>query len=202
MKTKLVLASASPRRARLLSEAGIEFAVEPSDIEEIFDEGLTATENAAKVAVEKAESVAGPAPDALVLAADTVVVLDGEIIGKPADTAAARAMLARLAGREHEVITGVALVDATRELVWSGTASSRVRFREIPAEDIAAYVATGEPMDKAGAYAIQGGAAKWIEGYEGSLTNIIGLPMELLCETFDRFGYDFAKKGTTCRCSG
>lgn len=185
-----------------MSEAGMEFTVEPSHIEEVFDPNLTAVENVSKIAVQKAESVARPERSAVVLAADTVVVLDGEVIGKPADAAAARAMLARLAGREHEVVTGIALVSFDRGLAWSDAASSAVRFREIPKEDIAAYVATGEPLDKAGAYAIQGGAGRWIEEYAGSLTNIIGLPMELLQETFERLGYDFSGKGATCRYSG
>lgn len=181
----LVLASASPRRARLLAEAGIPFRVEASWVDESVPPGTPPAEAAVELAVRKAMAVP-KAPDAWVLGADTLLDLDGEILGKPRDAQDAREILRRLSGREHWVLTGVAL-RAPEHGVRTGLAQTRVSFRALPARDIEDYVATGEPMDKAGAYAIQGGAARFVAQVRGPLDNVVGLPMEvvrrLLAET-------------------
>lgn len=124
----------------------------------------------------------------LVLGADTIVVLDGEILGKPASEEHARLLLARLSGREHEVVTGVCLLDAATGRARTRAVSSRVRFREIGSEEIGAYVATGEPLDKAGAYGIQGGAAAFVEELVGSRDNVIGLPVDEVREMLAEAG--------------
>lgn len=181
----LVLASASPRRKELLTQAGFEFRVIPSHVPEELQAGEDAISFARRVAREKAQSVyeAQLALDRaedplLVLGADTIVVVDGEILGKPPDAAGAAAMLAKLSGRTHEVITGVALV--SRAGTESAAEVTFVRMRTLSAAEIEAYVATGEPMDKAGAYAIQGRAARWIPRIEGCYFNVVGLPIALV----------------------
>ena len=173
----LVLASASPRRARLLEEAGIPFTVQASWVDERVAPGTPPAQAAVELAVRKAEAVPAP-PGAWVLAADTLLDLDGEILGKPRDEADARRILARLSGREHWVVTGVAL-RAPRAGLRTGLEQTRVTFRPLSAEEIAAYVATGEPMDKAGAYAVQGGAARFVAEVRGPMDNVVGLPMDL-----------------------
>ncbi len=174
----LVLASASPRRAELLRNAGINFETHPANIPEIPEPGETAQAYSERLALEKAQTVARQRPKAVVLGADTVVVVDGQLLGKPDDAADAARMLRLLSGREHEVITGVCLVDGGRCSVASEI--TRVTVSEITDHEIAAYVATGEPMDKAGAYAIQGIASRWIPRIEGDYGNVVGLPVALL----------------------
>lgn len=196
---KLILASSSPRRSKLLSEAGIQFDIKPSDEIELLYRSQSPAENAERIALMKACSVAARYRDALVLAADTIVVIEETILGKPEDKEEALHMLSKLAGHEHEVITGVAFVHMEKDLKWSTTESSKVRFAKIPEKELLDYISGGEPMDKAGGYAIQGGAAKWIDGYTGSISNIIGLPMERVIETFNRFGYKFPKENASCR---
>jgi septum formation protein len=181
----LVLASASPRRRELLTQAGFEFQVFPSSVPEEHHAGEDAISFATRLAREKAlaifdEQSALDAPEnpLLVLGADTVVVVDGDILGKPADAEDAARMLARLSGRTHQVITGVCLVsrvgvEATAEVTF-------VRMQTLSATEIAAYVATGEPLDKAGAYAIQGRAARWIPRIQGCYFNVVGLPLALV----------------------
>jgi septum formation protein len=177
----LILASASPRRRELLAELGRPFTVEAADIDEQpWPKEMPASyalRNAAEKAREIWERRGAPA---LILAADTIVVRDQHILEKPADTAHATAMLRALSGRTHEVITGVCLlrVDPEGLREWGEAVRTTVRFRALTDEEVADYVASGEPMDKAGAYAIQGGAARFVEGYDGSYTNVIGLPME------------------------
>lgn len=196
---KLILASASPRRAKLLFEAGIEFDIVVPLVDEIFDPGLSPAKNAVRVALLKADSVAVRRPASLTLAADTIVVLDGEIMGKPEDEKHAREMLARLSGKEHEVITGIAIVHIDSRIRWSAYESSRVRLAEISLEEIDKYVSEGEPMDKAGAYAIQGGANRWVLEHKGSFTNIIGLPMEMLKQAFSELGFGTKMDSARCR---
>lgn len=171
---RLTLASASPRRAALLREAGIAFDVAAPRVDETVSPGVAPAEAALQLAVRKARAVDAP----LVLAADTLIDLDGAILGKPTDAEDARRMLASLAGRAHAVVTGVALRRGARTL--AATERTIVRFRAMAPGEIDAYVATGEPMDKAGAYAIQGGARAFIERVEGPLDNVIGLPMGLV----------------------
>jgi septum formation protein len=174
----LILASASPRRSELLRNAGIPFEVQPADVSEDPLPGEPAKALAERLAREKAMAVARSRPTDLVLGADTVVVVDGEILGKPADAPDAARMLRMLSGRKHEVVTGVCLVAAGKCSLSSETTS--VTMSEISDEEIAEYVATGEPMDKAGAYAIQGIASRWIPGIEGDYSNVVGLPVALV----------------------
>jgi septum formation protein len=182
-RKRIVLASASPRRSELLETAGIRFSVVPADIPEELLPGESPTAHVLRLAEEKARVVAGSAADGdLFIGADTVVVCDDEIMGKPVDAAAARRMLSALSGRGHEVITGYAVHDRTVNHTHTAVVSTRVIFKPLTPEEIEAYIATGCPFDKAGAYAIQGGAAYMIRGIEGSYTNVVGLP---LCEVVE-----------------
>ncbi len=181
----LVLASASPRRRELLAQAGFTFEVCPAHIPEEAKPGEDPTAYVIRLAREKAQAVfaqlsADPktASDLAVLGADTTVTLDNHILGKPEDAADAARMLRLLSGRTHRVITGVALVTTARTEVASETTA--VTFGALSDEEIAAYIATGEPMDKAGAYAIQGRAARWIPRIEGCYFNVMGLPLALV----------------------
>jgi septum formation protein len=173
----LVLASQSPRRSELLRNAGIPFAVKVADVDETIRDGEVPEEYAQRVAEEKAMAVpAGPAD--VVLGADTIVVIDGQILGKPADGADAVRMLHLLQGRRHDVITGICVRRANRLVRdWAAT---KVWFTALSDEEIRAYAASGEPMDKAGAYAIQGLASKFIERIDGSYANVVGLPVALV----------------------
>ncbi len=171
----LVLASASPRRAEILRSLAIPFATRPVDIPEEPLPGETAEAAAARLAAEKAAFAARRDPDAWILAADTLVFLDGAILGKPRDDADAASMLRRLSGREHGVVTAVHLRRGGAP--GQGVSeSSRVRFAPLDEEEIAWYVATGEPHDKAGAYGVQGLGARFIAEIHGSFTNVMGLP--------------------------
>jgi septum formation protein len=190
----LVLASASPRRWELLRNAGIEFRVEPTQISEILRPGEEAKNFSERLAREKALAVFRQTPQGCVLGADTVVVRDGEILGKPQDEADALRMLRLLSGRTHEVITGVCLVgtipvgrakpasatqgDERFEDIRSQT--TLVAMAEISDQEMEDYIASGEPMDKAGAYAVQGQASRWIRWIQGDYFNVVGLPVALV----------------------
>jgi septum formation protein len=174
----LVLASASPRRQELLRYARITFEVQPAHIPEDPLLGEAAKACAERLARAKALAVARQRPHDIVLGADTVVVVDGQLLGKPSDTADAARMLRMLSGREHLVITGVCLVVSGQPSVASET--TLVTVSEITDKEIADYVASGEPMDKAGAYAIQGIASRWIPRIEGDYSNVVGLPVALV----------------------
>ena len=181
----LILASASPRRRELLAQAGFTFQVHPAQIPEDPRPNEDPIAYVARLAREKAQTVfaqlaARPevASDLAVLGADTTVTLDDQILGKPSDPADAARILRLLSGRTHRVITGVAVVTAAHTEVASE--STAVRFLTLSEEEIAAYIATGEPMDKAGAYAIQGRAARWIPRIEGDYFNVVGLPISLV----------------------
>jgi len=186
----LILASSSPRRRDLLAGLGVRFAVRPVDLDETPRPGEVPRDYVRRLAEEKATARRGPGE--LVLAADTSVVLDGEILGKPADEAEARAMLGRLAGREHTVLTGIALAggaeagDGVRALVEE----SRVRIAPMSEEEIAWYAATGEGLDKAGAYAAQGVGALFVEAIAGDYTNVVGLPLPATYRLFREAGRD------------
>lgn len=174
----LVLASASPRRKELLRNAGFTFVAHPADIPEDPLPGETGKACGERLAREKALVVARQRPNDLVLGADTVVVVDGQLLGKPSDAADAARMLRMISGREHEVITGVCLVADGKTTVASET--TIVTVGELTEREIADYVASGEPMDKAGAYAIQGIASRWIPQIEGDYFNVVGLPVALV----------------------
>ena len=174
----LVLASASPRRQELLRNAGITFEVQPAHIPENPLPGEAAKDCAERQAREKALAVAVQRPHDCVLGADTVVVVEGQLLGKPSDAADAARMLRMLSGREHRVITGVCLVVHGLPSVASET--TLVNLSEMIDKEIADYVASGEPMDKAGAYAIQGIASRWIPRIEGDYSNVVGLPVALV----------------------
>ncbi len=189
LEAPLILASASPRRRELLAQCGIEFEVisadDPEPLREAAEDTLAFVRRAAEA---KASQVARRHPRRLVLGADTIVVVDDEVLGKPADAQDAAAMLRRLSGREHCVHTGVALLSAVGDEIDidSRTATSRVTFRLLSDAEIQAYVATGEPMDKAGAYGIQGLGGRLVARFQGSFTNIVGLPMELVRQMLGR----------------
>jgi len=175
-----ILASRSPRREEILRQLGVRFLVRPADVDERGDPGLPPREIAMRAAAEKAAHVARGRRRGLVLGADTVVVVDGEALGKPAGPRAAARMLARLAGRTHVVTTGLALIDVERGarcLSWEDT---RVHMRAASKAEIAAYIATGEPFDKAGGYAIQGHGALFVDRIEGCYWNVVGLPVARL----------------------
>ncbi len=172
-----ILASASPRRVDLLERAGQRFEREASAVDESARAGEGALEFAVRVAHDKAREVAGRRPGRWVLAADTVVIVDGEPLGKPRDATDARAMLARLSDRKHEVATAFVLLDSAGRTFATEVVRSEVTFRRVAFPDIEAYVRTDEPLDKAGGYAIQGGARAFVRELRGSLTNVIGLPM-------------------------
>jgi len=183
----LVLASASPRRQELLRKAGIAFTVQPAEIDETPLPGESARACAERLARDKALAIARSRSDDVVLGADTVVVVDDQILGKPADGEDAARMLRLLSGRTHQVITGVALI------VQGGEASvasetTQVTFMKLSEDDIRGYVATGEPMDKAGAYAIQGIASRWIPRIEGDYSNVVGLPIALVYRMLQQAG--------------
>lgn len=173
----LVLASQSPRRRELLAAAGIEFIVRPVSVPEQHRAGESPEKYVRRLAEAKASAVARSDGE-IVLGADTVVVVAGQILEKPFDAADASRMLRLLSGREHDVITGICLAGSGRKIV--DTATTRVRFIELTAREIDEYVASGEPMDKAGAYAIQGLASKFIVRVEGEYSNVVGLPVALL----------------------
>jgi septum formation protein len=189
----LILASASPRRRELLAQVGYEFRVHPAHIPEDPLAGEDPIAYVTRLAREKAEAVfrdltvyrPKPENDIVVLGADTTVTLDNAILGKPEDAADAARMLRLLSGRTHRVITGVAVVTAEEtEVAAEATA---VRFLTLSDPEIAAYIATGEPMDKAGAYGIQGRAARWIPRIEGCYFNVMGLPLALVCSLLEPF---------------
>ena len=175
----IVLASASPRRRELLQTAGVEFTVCVSDAEERIPPGTPPHEAVMLLAKQKALAVAKDRPNDLVIGADTVVVYDGAILGKPADEADAARMLRMLSGRTHTVYTGVCLVSAgSAETFFEQT---QVTFYPLTDDEIAAYIATGEPMDKAGAYGIQGRGCTLVRGICGDYFNVVGLPVAALC---------------------
>lgn len=176
--SQIILASRSPRRAELLAAAGIPFEVLAADIDETPREGEDPAAYVERLAIEKARAVLALRPGAVVLAADTTVTIDGLILGKPVDEQEATEMLQRLRGRVHEVFTGVALADAAS--VQSAVERTLVWFSLMTDEDISWYVASGEPVDRAGAYAIQGLASRFIPRIEGSYSNVVGLPVALV----------------------
>ena len=186
----LILASASPRRAVLLSQIGLTYDIHPSDTVEPphnVHVNKSASEVTQELALIKASSVAQHYDNGLIIGADTLVALDGKLLGKPADDVEALAMLTSLSNISHEVVTGVALIDASsgREQVWSET--TQVYFRKLQRPEITAYIASGEPADKAGAYGIQGRGAAFVRRIDGCYFNVVGLPLASLVEHLSNF---------------
>lgn len=174
----IILASASPRRRELLTQIGVDFTVITADIDETPLPGEDHRTYTLRLAEEKARAVLLKHPDSIVIGADTTVTSNGELLGKPRDTADAERMLALLQGNTHEVTTSIAVL--TTEKTLTAAETTRVTFAAITPEQIARYIASGEPMDKAGAYAIQGIAAQWIPRIEGDYFNVVGLPLAAL----------------------
>lgn len=196
MAPRLVLASQSPRRRELLEQLGLALDVRPAHADETPRPAEPARDYVLRIARDKARAVEGD----VVLAADTAVVLDGEILGKPADAADARRMLRALSGTRHEVLTAVCLrragADAVLVVELDVIAETRVRFAKLGGAEIDWYVATGEPMDKAGAYAIQGAGGAFVESVEGSVSNVVGLPLAETAALLRRAGFPLPWEGT------
>jgi septum formation protein len=174
---RLILASASPRRSGLLKHLGLDFDVMPGSVDEAFRPSETPREHVLRLSEEKALCVARCHPDAWVLGADTIVVIAGEVLGKPGSPAEAKGMLEKLSGREHEVFTGFSIVRQDQGRRIREVVESSVLFREIAADEMAWYTGTEEPYDKAGAYAVQGMGGRFIKKIRGSCTNVMGLPL-------------------------
>jgi len=186
----IVLASASPRRRELLARVGIRFTVEPSHADEEELPGETPEEHVLRLSQAKALEVARrpEVPGRWFIGSDTIVLRDTTILGKPRDAAAAAAMLRSLSGRSHRVLSGYAVHDRQTGSTVSGAVTTAVRFKELTEEEIAGYIASGEPFDKAGAYAIQGIGVFMVLGIEGSYTNVVGLPLCEVVEVLERLG--------------
>lgn len=206
----LVLASQSPRRAQLVGMLGLSFEVAPADIDETYFPGEVPSEHAQRLALTKAVTIASRRPDALVVGSDTVVVLDGEVLGKPGDEEEALSMLMRLQGRDHRVETGIAVVapgtrgpiqlrdgviEGMNQPLRSAVEGVRVRFRSFDERTAREYVATGEPMDKAGAYGIQGYGATLVERIDGDYFAVMGLPVARMVQLFRELGYRYDFRG-------
>jgi len=190
---RIILASQSPRRRELLRRICSEFEVIPSGVDETLEPGPLA-ESVASLALRKAEAVVGRARGGVVVAADTVVVIDDMVLGKPAGADEARAMLVRLRGRQHEVLTGVGLVDAGSGRAVATAVVSRVLMAAYPGATIEEYVASGSPLDKAGAYAIQDLQGALVDAVVGSYTNVVGLPVEATRRLLAGFGVTVSER--------
>lgn len=190
MDQPIVLASASPRRQQLLAETGLPFNVQVPAVDEDAIDGPSPKELAQQRAWYKARAVARTLDRGLVIGADTIVVCQGQVLGKPRDPADARRLLRLLSGRSHRVITGVCVCQAPEGRAVVGAACTKVTFRPLTPAEIERYVATGEPMDKAGAYGIQGRGALLVERIVGDYFNVVGLPLTLLARLLKEFGVD------------
>lgn len=187
----VILASASPRRRELLDLVGIAHDVQPADIDETYRDGEEAAEHASRLAREKGATIAARHPEAIVISADTIVLIDGLVLGKPRDEAEAARMLSMLGGQTHVVLTAVAVT--YRGEMRSAVESVRVTFRPLDDERIGAYIATTEPMDKAGAYGIQGFGATLVERIDGDYFAVMGLPLARMVDLLQEIGvrYEF-----------
>lgn len=197
---KLILASASPRRAEILRDAGFSFELAQANIDEARLAGETARAMTRRLAEAKARAVAerlDAAPEqAIVIGADTTVEVQGRLLGKPGSAKAARQMLLRLSGKTHRVVTSVVLLRLSDHARMIATESTRVRFAPMSPNEIAAYVSTGEPMDKAGAYAVQGIGGRFIERIDGCYFNVVGLPLARLYRMLVRLGWQSPRKSS------
>lgn len=188
--TAIILASNSPRRKDLLRQIGVDFRIDPADVDERILPQESPEVYAVRVALDKARVAAARTNTGIVIAADTIVVLNDEILGKPADKGDAQRMLMMLSGNVHRVITGLAIMDASTGKTLTRTSITRVWFRSLEPHEIASYVATGEPLDKAGAYGIQERGALLVDKIEGCYFNVVGLPLSLLDDLLRAFGVD------------
>ena len=185
---RIILASASPRRKELLEKIGLKFEVEPSNYAEDMHSKLSPNELARSISLEKAKVVAGRHKNAIVIAADTFIVFRGKILGKPNSLAEARKMLMTLKGKSHSVITGFTILDSDQNKVLTKSVETIIHIRNLTSEEVDAYVKSREPLDKAGAYAIQGLGSVIVEKIEGDYFNVIGLPLSALVEGLKEFG--------------
>lgn len=181
-QARIILASQSPRRKYLLQKASLAFEVIPSTIDESAIELSTPADYVKELANAKAQQVAGKHPDGWVIGADTIVTIDGQILGKPASENDARNMLVKLSGKVHQVYTGVCICCISREHFWSHAVATEVQFKHLTDAEIEWYIHSGEPFDKAGAYSIQGLGTFLVRGISGSYTNVVGLPV---CEVIE-----------------
>lgn len=186
----LILASASPRRRELIARLGVPFTVSPADIDESMLPGENADAFARRIARDKALKIAASVDAGIVIGVDTIVVIDGGVMGKPESNESARLMLEKLSGRTHEVTSGVAVIERPSGRTIVTSAVTEVRFKTLTSREIDRYVASGEPLDKAGAYGIQGVASLFVEEISGCYYNVVGLPLNLLYETLLEFGVE------------
>jgi septum formation protein len=177
---EIVLASKSPRRKQLLALCGVDFNVQEANVDEILDESVSKVDAVEKLALHKAQTVFLHHPEALIIGADTIVLVDDEVLGKPVDTDDAKVMLRKLSGRTHQVITGICMMDQRKTVTFSSVVD--VDFCVLEENEIDAYANSGEPMDKAGAYGIQGGAAPFILSIRGDYYAVMGLPVSKVYE--------------------
>lgn len=185
---KIILASASPRRKVLLKQIGLNFEVVVSNFEEKIEDNLKPVDLAKKFSLQKAKDVAKNYDDAIIIAADTFVVLGNEILGKPKNKELARKMLEKLSGKAHLVITGFTIIDTKSGKTVTKSVESKVFMKKLTKEEIDAYVNTGEPLDKAGAYAVQEKGGLFVEKIEGDFFNVVGLPIFTLMQGLKKFG--------------
>jgi len=190
----IILASASPRRKEILEKTGLKFRIDESDYEEKINSRLKPHDLARFLSCEKAGHVARRHRNALIIAADTIVVLRGRLFGKPRSTDQAREMLKALSGKAHSVITGFTIMDTDSKKEMSCSVESRVFFKRMTADEIEAYIRSGEPLDKAGAYGIQGLGAVFIKRIEGDFFNVMGLPLYALTENLKKFGVNVLRQ--------
>jgi septum formation protein len=195
----IILASASPRRKELLEKTGLAFKVDPSDCAEDRHNGLPPESLAKAISINKAALAAVKYPDAIVIAADTFGVIRGKIIGKPETAAEAIKMLRRLSGKSHRVITGLTVIDTARHKMITRVVETRVYIKKMTEAEIQNYVATGEPLDKAGAYAIQGRGAFLVEKIAGDYYNVVGLPLQTLAAVLKELGVEMWGNGSILR---
>jgi septum formation protein len=191
---KIVLASSSPRRKEILEKTGLAFTIDADETPEDLSRALPPRELVGQIATEKAQRVAARHKNAVIIAADTIGVLGEKIIGKPHSPATAREMLRDLSGKAHLVVTGFCIIDTVTGKTAVDTVETTVYFKELSSDEIDAYVATGEPLDKAGAYAIQGRGAALVDRIEGDYYNVVGLPLNTLMEALKGFGVKVLKK--------
>jgi septum formation protein len=183
----IILASNSPRRRELLHQIGLSFATVPSHVDEQVLNGESPESYAVRVALDKARAAAARAGSGIIIAADTIVVLGGRILGKPANSRDAEQMLSLLSGKMHIVITGLAIMDAVTGKTVTGISLTRVWFKDLSKDEIVSYIEGGEPLDKAGAYGIQGKGALFVKQIKGCYFNVVGLPLSLLGELLHNF---------------